>query len=59
MIWINAVRIPYFKHANRQAWANSVDQGQTPQNAASVQDLLCLPLIVGSLDTSATDTWGQ
>ena len=29
---------------NKQAWANSVDQDQTPQNAASDQGLHCLPL---------------
>ena len=29
---------------DRQAWANSVDLNQMPQNAASDQGLQCLPL---------------
>ena len=31
--------------SDRQAWANSVDPDETPQNAASHQGLYCLPLI--------------
>ena len=34
----------------RQAWANSVDPDETPQNAASHQDLHCFPLIQLFLD---------
>ena len=33
------------KYSERQALANNVDPAQTPQNAASDQFLLCLPLI--------------
>ena len=36
--------LPYFTYSDRQAWANSVDPDQTPQNAASDQGLHCLPL---------------
>ena len=35
----------YSKYFDRQTWANSVDPDQTPQNAASDQDLRCLQLI--------------
>ena len=35
----------YSKFWDRQAWPNSVDPDQTPQNAASDQGLHCLPLI--------------
>ena len=35
----------YSTYSVRQAWANSVDPDQTPQNAASDQGLHCLPLI--------------
>ena len=33
------------KYSDRQAWANSVDPDQTPQNAASDQGLHCLKII--------------
>ena len=36
----------------RQAWANSVDPDEMPQNAASHQGLHCLPLIQLLLDTT-------
>ena len=42
--WILYNRI-YRKYSDRQAWANSVHPDETPQNAASHQDLHCLPLI--------------
>ena len=32
------------EYSDRQAWANSVDPDQMPQNVASDQDLHCLPL---------------
>ena len=38
-------------YSDRQAWANSVDPDETPQNAASHQNLHCLPLIQQFLDT--------
>ena len=34
------------EHSDIQAWANSVDPDETPQNAASHLGLLCLPLMV-------------
>ena len=34
----------YPKYSDKQSWANRVDPGQTPQNAASNQGLRCLPL---------------
>ena len=37
--------------SDRQAWANSVDPDETPQNAASHQGLQCLPVIQQFLDT--------
>ena len=41
------------KYWDRQAWANSVDPDQMPQNVASDQGLQCLPLIQHNfLDTS-------
>ena len=40
----------YRMHLGRQARANSVDPGETPQNAASHQGLHCLPLIQQFLD---------
>ena len=40
------------KYWDRQAWANSVDPDQTPQNAASDQGLHCLPHVQKLLDTS-------
>ena len=39
-------------YSDRQAWANSVDPVETPQNAASHQGLHCLPLIQQFLDTN-------
>ena len=44
----------YHIYANcyeRQAWANSVDPDQMPQNVASDQGLHCLPFIQQFLDT--------
>ena len=38
------------KYSDKQAWANSVDPDQTPQNAASDQGLHGLQLIQQSLD---------
>ena len=35
----------YHMYSDRQAWANSVDTDETPQNAASHQGLHYLPLI--------------
>ena len=32
------------KSLDRQSWTNIVDEDQTPRNAASDQDLHCLPL---------------
>ena len=40
------------KYWDRQAWANSVDPDQMPQNAASYQGLHCLPLAQHYLDKS-------
>ena len=34
----------YPNYSDRQAYANSVDPDQTPQNAATEQGLHCLPL---------------
>ena len=36
----------YTMFSDRQAWANSVDADQMPQNVASDQGLHCLPLII-------------
>ena len=51
------VSIPYtvFYHmySDRQAWANSVDPDETPQNAASHLGLHCLQLIQQFLDTTS------
>ena len=38
--------------SDRQAWANSVDPDEMPQDAASHQGLHCLPLIQQFLDTT-------
>ena len=35
----------YHMYSDRQAWANSIDPDETPQNAASHLGLHCLPLI--------------
>ena len=40
-------------YSDRQAWANSLDPDETPQNAASHLGLYCLPLIQQFLDTSS------
>ena len=40
----------YRMYSDRQAWANSVDPDETPQNAASHQGLHCFPLIQQFLD---------
>ena len=47
------------KYWDRQAWTNSVDPDQTPQNAASDQGLHCLPLVQqqNSLNTSVGSHW--
>ena len=39
--------------SDRQAWANSLDPDETPQNAASHLGLHCLPLILQFLDTTS------
>ena len=41
----------YPNYSYRQAGANSVDPDQTPQNAASDQDLHCLPFVQQVLST--------
>ena len=47
------VPVPYLQYLFGQtARANSVDSDETPQNAASHQDLHCLPLIHQFLDTT-------
>ena len=38
-------------YSDRQAWANSIDPDEMPQNAASHVGLHCLPLIQQFLDT--------
>ena len=43
-------------YLDRQAWANSLDPGETPQNAASHLGLHCLPLIQQFLDTTSGST---
>ena len=43
------------KYFDRQAWANSVDPDQTPQNAASDQGLRCLSLNQQFLETSKSN----
>ena len=35
----------FFTYLERQAWANSVDPNQTPQNTTSDQGLHCFPLV--------------
>ena len=35
----------YSKYLDKQAWTNTVDPDQTPQNAASDQGLYYLPVI--------------
>ena len=37
-------------YSDRQAWANSIDPDEMPQNAASHLGLHCLPLIQQFLD---------
>ena len=41
----------YHMYLDRQAWANSVDPYEMPQNAASHQGLYCLLLVQQFLDT--------
>ena len=48
--WHSEYRI-YRKYLDRQAWANSVDPDEMPQNAASHQGLLCLRIVQQCLDT--------
>ena len=43
----------YHMYSDRQAWANSIDLDETPQNAASHLGLHCLPLIQQCLDTTS------
>ena len=43
----------YLIYSDRQAWANSIDPDETPQNAASHLGLHCLPLIQQFLDTTS------
>ena len=43
----------YHMYSDRQAWANSIDPDETPQNAASHLGLHCLPLIQQFLDTTS------
>ena len=43
----------YHIYSDRQAWANSIDPDETPQNAASHLGLHCLPLIQQFLDTTS------
>ena len=40
-------------YSDRQAWANSLDPDEMPQNAASHLGLHCLPLIQQFLDTTS------
>ena len=40
-------------YLDRQAWANTVDPDEMPQNVASHQGLHCLPLIQQLLDTTS------
>ena len=43
----------YRMYLEGQAWANSVDPDETPQNVASHQGLHCLPLIQQFIDTAS------
>ena len=43
----------YHMYSDRQAWANSIDPDETPQNAASYLGLHCSPLIQQFLDTTS------
>ena len=52
LIDYNEYRI-YRMYSDRQAWANSVDPDETPQNAASRQGLHCLLLIQHFLDKTS------
>ena len=45
VLGVDLIKLRYFTYSERQAWANSVDPDQAPQNAASDQGLHCLPLI--------------
>ena len=47
----------YSKYLERQAWANSVDPDQMPQNVASDLGLYCLTLIKQFLDTLTGIKW--
>ena len=42
----------YHMYSDRQAWANSIDPDEMPQNMASHLGLHCLPLIQQFLDTT-------
>ena len=43
----------YHMYSDRQAWANSIDPDETPQNAASHLGLHSLTLIQQFLDTTS------
>ena len=43
----------YHTYSDWQAWTNSADPDETPQNVASHQGLHCLPLIQQFLDTTS------
>ena len=42
----------YIMYLDRQAWANSVDPYEMPQNVVSHQGLHCLPLVQHVLETT-------
>ena len=47
----------YHIYSDRQAWANSTDPDETPQNAESHLGLHRLPLIQQFLDTSGSELY--
>ena len=47
----------YHMYLDRQAWVNSIDPDETPQNAASHLGLHYLPLIQLFLDTSGSELY--
>ena len=56
MFWVTDYHI-YHKYSDRQAWANSVDPDEMPQNVASHQGLHYLPLIQQFLDTVGSELY--
>ena len=57
IIFPSPAELPFYRmYSDRQTWANSVDPDETPQNAASHQGLLCLPIIQQFLDTVSDST---